>query len=265
MGSRLAASCRHAERRLWLPEGRSGDTGARAQAEGLEPVDDLVDAVAEVEIVVSVCPPSAAEAVADQVASAGFDGIYVDANAIAPTTTRRIGRRFTRFVDGGIIGPPPTRSGSTRLYLSGDRRLAEDVAALWAGSELDVRVIDGDVGSASALKMSYAAWTKGSAALLATVVAGAEAMDVGADLAREWKLSQPGLDERVTRMAEGVGPKAWRFAGEMREIASTFSAAGLPNGFWTAAAEAYDRLAPLRDVDRPDVDILVDLLRSEPT
>lgn len=250
---------------MWIAAGRSDATKARAESEGLEPAHSLADALREVDIVVSVCPPSAAEAVAEDVAETGFDGVYVDANAIAPATSRRIGKRFARFVDGGIIGPPPIEQGSTRLYLSGDRLTAESVAALWAGSELDARVIDGEVGAASALKMTYAAWTKGSAALLATIVAGAEAMNVGDDLAREWELSQSGLGERVTRTADGVGPKAWRFAGEMREIAASFDDAGLPAGFWEAAAETYDRLAPLREIDAPTVDLLVDLLRSEPT
>lgn len=234
----------------------------RAAVEGLQAVDNLQHAVAQAGVVVSVCPPSAAESVADQVATAGFGGVYVDANAIAPATARRIGERFDRFVDGGIIGPPPVEPGSTRLYLSGRDSDPSDVAGLWAGSELDVRVLDGEAGSASALKMVYAAWTKGSAALLATIVAGAEAMDVGDELDREWELSQPGLDERVMRTAAGVGPKAWRFAGEMTEIASSFAEVGLPAGFWEAAAETYERLAPLRDRDLPTVDELIALLRT---
>ncbi|MDH4276761.1 MAG: DUF1932 domain-containing protein [Acidimicrobiia bacterium] len=263
MGARLAGSCRGAGRRLWLPDSRSDATTARAEREGLEAVETLGAAVARADIVVSICPPSAADSVADHVASAGFDGVYVDANAIAPTKARRIGRRFDRFIDGGIIGPPPTEPGTTRLYLSGRGDDPHDVAALWSGSELDARVIDGDIGAASALKMTYAAWTKGSAALLATIVAGADAMGVGDDLEREWDLSQPGLGERVQRTAAAVGPKAWRFTGEMTEIASTFADIGLPAGFWTAAAETYGRLAPLKEVDESTVDALVELLRSE--
>jgi len=265
MGSRMAGCCRGAGRRLWVTSGRSAETKARAAAEGLDAVADLERGVAEADVVISVCPPSAAESVAGQVAATGFAGVYVDANAIAPATTRRIGQRFDRFVDGGIIGPPPAEPGSTRLYLSGDRSTAESIAALWAGSELTAEVLDGDVGAASALKMAYAAWTKGSAALLATIVAGAEAMGVGDDLGREWERSQPGLNERVTRTAAGVGPKAWRFAGEMQEIAASFADVGLPAGFWEAAAETYCRLAPLRDADTSTVDTLVSLLRAEPS
>lgn len=263
MGSRLGGSCRGADRRLWLSAGRTDATVVRAESEGLEAVDNLERAIAEAGVVVSVCPPSAAASVADQVAAAGFDGVYVDANAVAPATARRIGERFDRFVDGGIIGPPPVEPGSTRMYLSGRSSDTDGVAALWAGSELDVRVLDGEAGAASALKMVYAAWTKGSAALLATIVAGAEAMGVGDDLAREWELSQPGLDERVTRTAAGIGPKAWRFAGEMTEIASSFDAVGLPAGFWEAAAETYERLAPLRNLDPSTVADLIGLLRSD--
>jgi len=265
MGSRVGGTCRGAGRRLWLSDGRSAATATRAEAEGLESVADIDTAVEAADIVVSVCPPSAAEHVAEQVAGAGFDGVYLDANAVAPATAIRIGRRFDRFLDGGIIGGPPTEAGTTRLYLSGrvsDGSVVADVASLWSGSELDVRVIDGDVGAASALKMVYAAWTKGSAALLATIVAGADAMGVGEDLSREWDISQAGLNDRMARTAVAVVPKALRFAGEMTEIAAAFTDAGLPAGFWEAAAEAYDRLAPLRDLDSSSVEELIAHMRS---
>lgn len=263
MGSRLAGACRGADRRLWLPGGRSAATSERADSEGLEPVDALDDAVASADVVVSICPPAAAESVAELVATARFGGVYVDANAVAPSTVHRIGQRFEHFVDGGIIGPPPIEAGSTRLYLSGAGSGARHVASLWAGSELDARVIDGEAGAASALKMAYAAWTKGSAALLSTIVAGAAAMGVGDDLRREWDLSQPGLNGRVDRMVAGVGPKAWRFAGEMEEIASSFAAVGMPAGFWSAAGEVYERLAPLRETGTPTIDALITLLGFE--
>ncbi len=264
MGARVAGACRGAGRRLWVSADRSVATAERAAAEGLEAVADLESGLDVADVVVSVCPPSAAESMADRVAAAGFDGLYVDVNAVAPATARRIGHRFNRFVDGGIVGPPPTETGSTRLYLSGDGGYADELAALWTGSELDVRVIDGGAGAASSLKMVYAAWTKGSAALLTTIVAGADALGVGDDLGREWDLSQAGLNDRVARTAAGVAPKAWRFAGEMTEIASTFADIGLPDGFWEAAAETYHRIAPLRDEETATVEALVALLQSDP-
>ena len=104
------------------------------------------------------------------VAGAGFGGLYLDANAIAPATAREVAGIVegggATFVDGGIIGPPPSAEGGTRLYLSGPR--AAEVRRLFAGTDLDVRVLEGET-TASALKMAYAGWTKGTAALILAV------------------------------------------------------------------------------------------------
>lgn len=243
MGSSVAAACSGAT--YWISAGRSAATHERAAAAGLVDLGSLDELVAVCDTVVSICPPSEALSVAESVASSGFDGVYVDANAISPTTTRRIGEMFDRFVDGGIVGPPPARAGTTRMYLSGDEATA--LAERWAGSMLDVRPIAGGTGAASALKMLYAGWTKGTAALLLALDAAADAYGVTVDLRAEWALSIPDLPERATRTAAGVAPKAWRIEGEMHEIASTLQAAGLPPGFHEAAAEIYRRLAELRD------------------
>lgn len=247
MGATVGAACRADV--VWCAAGRSAATRARAAAAGLEPVGSLSELVGRSDVVVSVCPPAEAERVAESVASAGFDGVYVDANAVSPGTARGVAERFERFVDGGIIGPPATRVGTTRLYLSGGDALR--VAGLWEGSALDARVIDGGAGAASALKMAYATWTKVSSALLLDVRALARTEGVEPALLDEWAISQPGTAERSVATAGSVGPKAWRFVGEMREIAATFAEAGLPDGFGLAAADLYGRLADLRD--RPDI------------
>jgi hypothetical protein len=249
MGASVAAACRAAER-LWCSAGRSEATVARAGAAGLVAVATLEELGDRSDVIVSVCPPEAAEDVASAVAATGFEGIYVDANAVAPDTARRIGGHFDRFVDGGIIGPPVDGSGSTRLYLAGPE--ADAVAALWQGSDLDARPLAGGAGTASALKVAYAAWTKGSGTLLLAVRAYAMAEGVDADLLAEWALSQPGLEQRSDGTARGTAPKAWRFEAEMREIAAAMAAAGLPPGFHEAAAEICHRLAGLKD--RTDVD-----------
>jgi hypothetical protein len=147
-------------------------------------------------------------------------------------------------VDGGIVGPPAVRPGTTRLYLSGGA--APETAALFGDSALEAIDLEADVGAASALKMCYAGFTKGSAALLLSLRAAARAYSVETGLLQEWRRSQPGLEQRSLRSAATVAPKAWRFAGEMEEIASTLEAAGLPAGFHRAAAEAYSRLAGFR-------------------
>jgi 3-hydroxyisobutyrate dehydrogenase-like beta-hydroxyacid dehydrogenase len=153
------------------------------------------------------------------------------------------------FVDGGIIGPPAHQEGSTRLYLSGPS--ASAVAAWFEGTMLEAIAIGGSTTSASALKMCYAGYTKGVSALVLAIRSLAEAEGVSQALVGEWNRSQPGLADRSELMAAGTAPKAWRFVGEMEEIAGSFDAAGLPVGFHTAAAEIYSALSEFKD--QPDV------------
>jgi 3-hydroxyisobutyrate dehydrogenase-like beta-hydroxyacid dehydrogenase len=251
VGQCLAAA---GHRVLWVPEGRSPASAARAAAAGLTAASGgLSELVRAADVIVSVCPPHAALDVARAVA--GFDGVYVDANAISPTTAGEIAQIVeaggASYVDGGIIGTPPVAPGFIRLYLSGAR--AGDVRRLFAGSEVDARVIGGSLTAASAVKMAYASWTKGSAALLLTARALARASGVEEALLAEWDISQPGLAERSARAARSAAAKGWRWVAEMEEIAATMAAAGLPDGFHQAAAEVYRRAsdAAASDVAAP--------------
>lgn len=237
---------------MWASEGRSPETSERATTGGLVDTGSVSDLVAASDMLISVCPPHAAADVAVQVERLGFEGIYVDANAIAPSTVRAIATRFDRFVDGGIVGPPPTEPGLSRLYLAGPE--AGTVAALWDRSNLDTRVLDGSIGSASALKAAYAGWTKGSAALLLAVRAYAEANGLGDEIIAEWETSIPGLADRAVGTARRIGRKAWRFEGEMAEIAVAMEDAGLPGGFHDAAREIYHRLSDLKGVEEQSVE-----------
>lgn len=212
---------------LWDSRGRSTESAARAA----HFTDAGADLLARSEIVLSVCPPDRALEVA--ASAADFAGLFVDANAIAPATAAAI--RVPHYVDGGIIGSP----AAPRLYLSGAR--AGEVAALFAGTVVDARVLEGDPFSASALKMVYAAWTKGSAAMLLAIESAAESLGVSADLHAEWAASLPELEGRLERAQAAAASKGWRWAGEMREIAATFEACGVPGGFHSAAAEVYER------------------------
>ena len=251
---------------LWVLEGRSAASAARAAAAGLTVASGgLAGLVREAGVIVSVCPPHAALGVAREVAAlgvarevaalgvarqgAGFGGVYVDANAVSPDTAREIAAIVeaggASYVDGGIIGTPPVAPGFIRLYLSGAR--AGEVQRLFAGGAVDARVIgaDGLVGgglfAASAVKMAYASWTKGSAALLLAARALARAEGVEDTLLAEWGASQPGLTERSARAAGSAAAKGWRWVAEMEEIAAAMAAAGLPDGFHLAAAEIYRR------------------------
>ena len=244
----------------WVSAGRSEATRERAERAGLKDAGCLAEALADAEMAFSVCPPEAAVELATQVAETGFEGLYVDANAVSPATARRIeGLHGKCLVDGGIIGPPAWRPGVTRLYLSGPR--AETVAALFEGSLMDARAIDGGVGAASAVKMCYAAFTKGSSALLLGIRAVAESNGVTDQLLAEWDISQAGLGARSAGTAKSTSPKAWRFEGEMLEIASTFAEAGLPDQFHKAAAEIYSRMAGLKHAEGgADLDTVIGAL-----
>jgi hypothetical protein len=191
------------------------------------------------DVIISVCPPHAAREVARSVA--GFEGAFVDANAVAPATARELSEVVAsgggEFVDGGIVGPPPRTAGATRFYLSGTA--SAGVVDLFAGSAVDARVVSDEVGAASAVKMAYAAWTKGTAALLIAIRELAREEDVESILLEEWRASLPELLERSERAVRSGHSKGWRWVGEMEEIAATFSAAGLPGGFHQAAAEVF--------------------------
>jgi hypothetical protein len=251
----------------WVSEGRGPVTAARAAQAGLADAGTVTALAAETGIILSVCPPHAALPTARAVAAAGFPGVYVDANAISSGTARDVRTMIEaaggRYVDGGIIGSPPgpapgqtpasgadTGPGGTRLYLAAGPAGSEaggpagQVAALFGGSPLNPVILRNDnLTAASALKMAYAAWTKGGAALILSVRALARAEGVEDSLLAEWALSQPGLEGRSRGAAESAAAKGWRWVGEMEEIAASMTADGLPGGFHQAAAEVFRRTA----------------------
>lgn len=247
---------------VWAAEGRSAASARRAQAAGFESLPDLRAVAARADVIVSVCPPHGAEALAQAVVATGFRGLYIDANAIRPERARRIAALVSsaggRFVDGGIIGNPPRAAGETRLYLSG--RDAEQAAALFRGTLQEPIVVGPEPGSASALKMAYAAWNKGQIALRLAVAALARAEGVEASLTMEWAQSQPELMERTRRDASRISAKAWRWTGEMQEIAATFEGAGLPPGFHEASGAIYECLSRFKASEPPDFDAVMTAL-----
>ena len=254
MGATIgAAAATSGARVIWASEQRSKVTQERARQAGLVDVESLANAVMQSDIVLSVCPPHAAVELARTVAKQNFRGIYVDANAISRATAERIGDIVTQggasFVDGGIIGAPVKKAGTTRLYLSGAR--AAEVAELFSQSMLNAKTIGATPGAASALKVAYAAWTKCTDALVLGICALAAHEGVDQALMDEWRISQPDLERKSNRAAAVAAPKAWRYVGEMEEIAATFEAAGLPTGFHNAAADICARLAPFKDLTDP--------------
>ncbi len=226
----------------WLPVGRGAATGRRAETAGLVATDGLSGC----DLVISVCPPGFALDVAR--ATRGFTGLYLDANAISPGTAAEVASVVcaggATYVDGGIIGGPPTEHGTTRLYLSGSH--AHQVAYEFLDTRLEAIVLESGAYAASATKMVYASWSKVSSALLLAARGTAAAYGVEDALLAEWAMSQPGVQERSDRAAAAAAAKGWRWEAEMREVARTFAEAGFPAGFGRAAAEIYSRH------DRPD-------------
>ena len=248
---------------FWVSASRSEETRSRALLWNEK--SDLESLVDEVEAIISVCPPSQALAVAENVVSSDFAGIFVDANAIAPQTASAILRLFEgRYVDGGLIGPPARRAGSTRLYLSGER--AETVKLWFSDGLLDARVISTDRGlQASSLKMAYAGYTKASSALLMLINAFAEDLGVRDELRNEWAISLPELDARSKKTATSTAAKAWRFVGEMQEIAKSMHASQLPPGFHESAASIYEMMASLKHEQKVDIEhVVASILNNRP-
>ncbi len=248
MGAAFGAVLRGAGRDVvWASAGRSSATAHRAGAAGLDDAGTVDELSRRAGVIVSVCPPHAALEVAREVA--GFGGVFVDANAVSVATSRAVGEVIVSgggtYVDGGIVGSPPTARGTTRLYLSGDGATA--VAGLFAGTIVDARVLSDRIGDASAMKMTYAAWTKGTAALVLNVRALAREAGLEAALLADWDESIPHLREMSLQAARSAAAKGWRWDTEMEEIAAEFAAAGLPDGFHLAAAELFRRSPRLDD------------------
>jgi 3-hydroxyisobutyrate dehydrogenase-like beta-hydroxyacid dehydrogenase len=212
--------------------------------------------VQEADIVLSIVPPGEAlhlaERLAPALARADRKPTFVDCNAVAPATAVQIGGALAasgcRYVDGGIIGPPPGDGLRTVLYVSGDS--ARDVLAL-NDAGLVVRALDGPIGAASALKMSYAGITKGLTAVGAAMMLGAERAGAAAALKRELGESQPQLLAYLSRHVPGMFPKAYRWVAEMEEIAAFLAADAAAPEIYAAMARLYARLA--EGADAPTV------------
>jgi 3-hydroxyisobutyrate dehydrogenase-like beta-hydroxyacid dehydrogenase len=248
MGAAVGAALRASGHTvLWTSTGRSAATAERAEEAGLEGVGTIEELGRRSDVILSLCPPHAAVDVARSLIR--FAGIYVDANAVSPATARTIAGLVGRYVDGGIIGSPPRTPGTTRLYLSGAE--ATSVADLFADTIVDARVVAEDPSAASAVKMAFAAWTKGTSALLLAIRAVARAEGIEQTLLDEWRMSLPHLPEQSAAAAHSALAKGWRWVGETNEIADTFAAAGLPDGFHRAAAEIYRR-SPHEQADDED-------------
>ncbi|HEX6348292.1 MAG TPA: DUF1932 domain-containing protein [Candidatus Dormibacteraeota bacterium] len=256
MGSALARALVEASHRVVTSLGGRGPrTAERAAAAGVEDAGSLPAVVAEADVFLSVLPPDRALGLAEEVAgilkARPRPLLYVDCNAVSPATSAKVaqavGDAGARFVDVGIIGLPPRPV----LYASGEH--AGDLVDL-AVPALDVRDIGGPAGRASALKMCYAAFTKGSTALATELLVAAVRLGVADELRAELAHSAPGLLEIATRSVPRMPPKAYRWIGEMSEIAATFESVGLTPRILQGAGDVYRMVeaagAPAGDLDQ---------------
>ncbi len=234
---------------ITLLEGRSAQSVERARSAGVAAVNGEAELVGQADIFLSILPPSEASNLARRMfaamRSAGSRMAYVDCNAVAVTTVQTLAAPFLQagipFVDASIVGPPPKPGNKgPRFYASGP-----DVAALETLRHygLDVRPVGSGIGDASALKMSYAGITKGFQALGAAMVLGAEQGGVADAFWAELRGSQPVLLEWLTRELPRMYPKAYRWIGEMEEIATFLQSEPGSAAMLAGAARLYEAVA----------------------
>jgi 3-hydroxyisobutyrate dehydrogenase-like beta-hydroxyacid dehydrogenase len=229
-------------------EGRSERTRGLARQAGIRGVGSLRDLVSEADLILSIVVPAQAADVARNIADAlratEAATAFADCNAVSPQTAEImndiIARAGGRFIDGSIIGPPPGRGAPTRVYVSGaDAGMMTELD----GKGIDVRNLGGAVGRASGIKMCYAALTKGTSALYTAVLTAAELLGLSAELRAEFAGSQTQAYEALETQVTGLPAKAFRWIGEMEEIASTFDQVGVTPHIHRGAADVFRLLS----------------------
>ncbi|MFF7189664.1 DUF1932 domain-containing protein [Streptomyces sp. NPDC008222] len=250
MGAAVAACANaNAAAVLWCEAGRSPASAARADRFGLTPVATLRELLDRSDIVISLCPPAAAEDLARDVAEHGVTGVYVEANAINPERTQRIAALLepdATVVDAGVVGSPPVRGKTPTLYLSGPVAETNRIEALFAGTAVRTAVLGTEVGKASALKLSYASFQKTSRLLVALAVGMAREYGVDQELI---EVASRRTDSYLTepQYIAKTAARAWRWGPELEEAADTLAAAGLPPEMLRAAASTLARWHDVKD------------------
>ncbi|MGW1596992.1 DUF1932 domain-containing protein [Streptomyces sp. NPDC002343] len=250
MGAAVAAcAATNAARVLWCETGRSTASVERASQFGLTPVVTLAELLDRSDIVISLCPPAAAEDLGRDVAEHRFGGVYVEANAINPERARRIAALFgpdATVVDGGVVGSPPVGGKTPTLYLSGPVDATDRLEVLFAGTAVRTAVLGTEIGKASALKLAYASFQKTSRVLVALAVGMAREHGVDQELIEvasrrtDSYLSEP---QYVAKTAS----RAWRWGPELEEAADALADAGLPPEMLRAAASTLARWNDVKD------------------
>ncbi len=245
-------------------KGRSAASVARARQANLEIIDDDDQLVRESAVILSIVPPGEARIVAERfrapLTRAALKPIFVECNAVAPATVRDIADSLAAtgcgFIDAGIIGGPPRAGGADmgpRFYASGEP--AYQLIKL-RGFGLDIVVVDGGIGAASALKMSYAGLTKGLIAVGAAMVGAASRAGLATLLREELARSQPQLLAMLTPRIPAMYSKAYRWVSEMEQIAEFLGGAETGCTIYMGAARLYEQLAKDWEQNRDDAESL---------
>ena len=228
-------------------KGRSERTQKLSQKAGIQETGNLDELVQSTDLILAILVPDQAKNLAKKVAAAihrpKVTPVYVDCNAISPETVCKIDRIVTgagaRFVDGGIIGGPPTDKQMPRLYVSGSY---ENLVLPLDRYGLSVKPLGGEIGRASGLKMCYASVTKGITALQAAALITSWTLGLNNELLEEFSESQA---QRLKEMEnlKSISTKSFRWIGEMLEIAATYRQAGVTSSFHEGAAEIFSLIA----------------------
>ncbi|MEU6680938.1 DUF1932 domain-containing protein [Streptomyces sp. NPDC046925] len=250
MGAAVAAcAATNASQVLWCAAGRSPASAARADQFGLTPVATLAELLDRADVVISLCPPAAAEELAREVARHRFVGTYAEANAINPERTQRIATLLepaATVVDGGVVGSPPVRGKTPTLYLSGPHAATERIATLFTGTAVRTEVLGTEIGKASALKLAYASFQKTSRVLVALAVGMAREHGVDQELVEVASRRSDSYLAEPQYVAK-TAARAWRWGPELEEAADTLAAAGLPPEMLRAAASTLERWHDVKD------------------
>ncbi|MCP9213290.1 DUF1932 domain-containing protein [Streptomyces sp. NEAU-Y11] len=250
MGAAVAAcAATNANDVLWCQAGRSATSAARAEQFGLTPVATLPELLDRSDIVISLCPPAAAEDLARNLAGHHFAGVYAEANAINPERTQRIAALLgpdTTVVDCGVVGSPPVGGKTPTLYLSGPADATERIEALFATTAVRTSVLGTEVGKASALKLSYASFQKTSRVLVALAVGMAREHGVDQELI---EIASKRTDSYLAepQYIAKTAARAWRWGPELEEAADALAAASLPPEMLRAAANTLARWHDAKD------------------
>ena len=248
MGSAISARLvEHGARVLTSLDGRSAATVERARAAGMEDVSPK--AITTADLILSIVPPGEAVALAKELvkrlSESRHKPVFIDCNALSPKTKTQVAITLAEtgcdVIDGAIIGAPPQPGEKgPRFYVSGEQ---SGRASVLRALGLDLRQIDGPIGAAAALKMSYAGINKGILAIGTAMLLAASRSGASTELYRELGESLPQLLSRFETGIPDMYPKAYRWVAEMREIAAFLSEDKAAAMIFEGAAQLYDRLA----------------------